>query len=140
MIQDRCEASLLLCPPCSALRPALRCPALAQVWGLLSPIVGVSKGATLICCAAQVGQILFHGRISQHNSMLPFVTQIIEVMAALYPPNLPTPGEAMTAVAQEAAQPTASVPVRDPETGQAQTSADSGTQLAQQTAFPGLQV
>ena len=72
--------------------------------------------------------------------MLPFTTQIIEVVAAHYPPNLPTPGEAVSAVADEAARPTAAAPVADPDTGQAQTAGDANTQLAQQTAFPGVQV
>jgi len=91
-------------------------------------------------CNAQVGQILFHGRISKSNRMLPFTTQIIEVVSAHYPPNLPTPSEATSAVADQIARPTDAVPVRDPESGQAQTSGDTNSQLAQQTAFPGLQV
>ncbi len=72
--------------------------------------------------------------------MLPFTTQIIEVVSAHYPPNLPTPSEATSAVADQIARPTDAVPVRDPESGQAQTGGDTNSQLAQQTAFPGLQV
>lgn len=72
--------------------------------------------------------------------MLPFTTQIIEVVSAHYPPNLPAPSEATSAIADQIARPTDAVPVRDPESGQAQTSGDTNSQLAQQTAFPGLQV
>ncbi len=72
--------------------------------------------------------------------MLPFTTQIIEVVSAHYPPNLPTPRQATSAVADEVARPTDAVPVRDPESGEAQTGGDTHSQLAQQTAFPGLQV
>ena len=88
----------------------------------------------------QVGQILFHGRIAKSNRMLPFTTQIIEVVAAHYPPNFPTPAGTAAAVADELAHPTDAVPVADPESRQAQVAADSNQQLAQQTAFPGLQV
>ncbi|KAL0019515.1 hypothetical protein WJX77_001319 [Trebouxia sp. C0004] len=69
----------------------------------------------------EVGQILFHGCISKSNRMLPFTTQIIEVVSAHYPPNLPTPSEATSAIADQIARPTDTVPVRDPESGQAQT-------------------
>lgn len=99
-----------------------------------------STGCRLYDWDAQVGQILFHGRISKSNRMLPFTTQIIEVVAAHYPPNLPTPNEAASAVADAIARPTDAVPVRDPESGQAQRGGDSNSQVAQQTAFPGLQV
>ena len=87
----------------------------------------------------QVGQILFHGRISKSNRMLPFTTQIIEVVAAHYPSNLPTPGDAAAAAVEEAASPRAAAPVEDPNTGHAQVDSNN-VQLAQQTAFPGLQV
>ena len=72
--------------------------------------------------------------------MLPFTTQIIEVVAAHYPPNLPSPSDAASAVADELARPTEVVPVADRGSGQAQVAVDSNQQLAQQTAFPGLQV
>lgn len=72
--------------------------------------------------------------------MLPFTTQIIEVVAAHYPPNVPTPADLAESVAEQAQAPTETVPVRDPNTGQAETSnAAGGPQLTQQTAFPGLQ-
>lgn len=72
--------------------------------------------------------------------MLPFTTQIIEVVAAHYPSNVPTPADLAEAVAEEAQEPTDAVLVRDPDTGQAQTApAANGAQLIQQTAFPGLQ-
>ncbi|KAL0018632.1 hypothetical protein WJX77_009530 [Trebouxia sp. C0004] len=87
----------------------------------------------------EVGQILFHGCISKSNRMLPFTTQIIEVVSAHYPPNLPTPSEATSAIADQIARPTDTVPVRDPESGQAQTGGETNSQLIQQTAFPGLQ-
>lgn len=84
--------------------------------------------------------MLFHGRISKSNRMLPFTTQIIEVVAAHFPPNLPSPSDVAAAVAEDMAHPTETVPVADPESGQAQLAQDSNRQLAQQTAFPGLQV
>ena len=71
--------------------------------------------------------------------MLPFTTQIIEVVAAHYPSNLPSPADAAAAVVEEATSPRSTAPVADPETGQAQTD-NANAQLAQQTAFPGLQV
>ena len=72
--------------------------------------------------------------------MLPFTTQIIEVVAAHYPPNIPSPSDLADSVAEQAQAPTETVPVRDPDTGQAETShAAGGAQLTQQTAFPGLQ-
>lgn len=83
--------------------------------------------------------MLFHGRIAKSNRMLPFTTQIIEVVAAHYPANVPSPAELAETVAQQAQDPTEAVPVRDPNTGQAETAHATGTQLTQQTAFPGLQ-
>lgn len=71
--------------------------------------------------------------------MLPFTTQIIEVVSAHYPPNLPTPGDAVAAAIEEAASPRSAAPVADPATGHAQVDSNNA-QLAQQTAFPGLQV
>ena len=87
----------------------------------------------------QVGQILFHGRISKSNRMLPFTTQIIEVMSAHYPSNLYSPGDVVAAAVEEAASPRSAAPVADPITGHAQVDSNN-VQLAQQTAFPGLQV
>lgn len=72
--------------------------------------------------------------------MLPFTTQIIEVVAAHYPSNLPSPGDVAAAVVEEANSPRSTAAVADPETGQAQTDGNTNAQLAQQTAFPGLQV
>ena len=72
--------------------------------------------------------------------MLPFTTQIIEVVAAHYPPNMPSPADLANSVAEQAQEPTEAVPVKDPDSEQAQTAnAAAGAQLTQQTAFPGLQ-
>lgn len=92
-----------------------------------------------VAAVLQIGQILFHGRISKSNRMLPFTTQIIEVVSAHYPPNLPSPGEAVSAAVDAAASPRSAAPVADPNTGHAQLDSNNA-QLAQQTAFPGLQV
>ena len=128
------------CASCAALRCAVLCCAVLCCAVLCSAVLSHSCSQGVHDCNAQVGQILFHGRISKSNRMLPFTTQIIEVVSAHYPPNLPTPSEATSAVADQIARPTDAVPVRDPESGQAQTSGDTNSQLAQQTAFPGLQV
>ena len=71
--------------------------------------------------------------------MLPFTTQIIQVVSAHYPSNLPTAGDALAATVEEAASPRSAAPVADPNTGHAQVDSNN-VQLAQQTAFPGLQV
>lgn len=70
--------------------------------------------------------------------MLPFTTQIIEVVAAHYPTNVPSPADLATSVVEQAQGPTEAVPVKDPDSDQAQT-AHAAAQLTQQTAFPGLQ-
>lgn len=82
--------------------------------------------------------MLFHARFAKSNRMLPFTTQIIEVVAAHYPSNLPTPADLGEAVIDQATEPALPAPVNDPDTSQAQTGA-AGAQLTQQTAFPGLQ-
>ena len=96
-------------------------------------------GIEALAVVLQIGQILFHGRVSKSNRMLPFTTQIIEVVTAHYPPNLPSPGATVAAVVEEATSPRLAAPVADPNTGHTQVDSND-VQLAQQTAFPGLQV
>ena len=161
-----CTTAVHACPGCQAAAfPHDPLWGVHHVHNLSQPIDSLSFSAHLVllsvvrlqifqllhhagCCsivkqplvvALQVGQILFHGRISKSNRMLPFTTQIIEVVSAHYPPNLPTPGDAVAAAVEEAASPRSAAPVADPDTGHAQVDSNNA-QLAQQTAFPGLQV